>query len=79
MSSHGGKEIFHGSFAHDLAEEKPSMLAVPFRSTFALTCQTSWGTTSSSPKMPSTSRLADQSRCGDIPAYITFDSDALDP
>jgi agmatinase len=84
MSSNKGKEIFHGSFAHDLAEEG----AVDARKSVQVFIRTDmpneFGYNIIYAREALYSKPAEVAEkikgiVGDAPVYITFDIDALDP
>ena len=84
MSSNGGKEIFHGSFAHDLAEEGTvdarKSVQVFIRTDMANDCDYNIIYARDALYLKP-SEVAEKVRAivGEMPVYITFDIDALDP
>jgi len=84
MTSNGGKEIFHGSFAHDLAEEG----TVNARKSAQVFIRTDMPNElgyniiyAHDALYQKPDQVAKQIRniVGEMPVYITFDIDALDP
>jgi len=84
MSSNGGKEIFHGSFAHDLAEEN----TVNAHKSVQVFIRTDMPNEEGYNIIYAHDALYSEPEdiaanikkiVGDMPVYITFDIDALDP
>lgn len=84
MSSNGGKEIFHGSFAHDLAEEGTVNAKKSAQVFIRTDMPNDMGYNiiySQDALYQKPDEVAKQIRSivGNMPVYITFDIDALDP
>lgn len=84
MSSNGGKEIFHGSFAHDLAEDGTVDASKSVQVFIRTDMSNEYGYNIIYAKAalymhPTEISKKIRSVVGDMPVYITFDIDALDP
>lgn len=84
MSSNGGKEIFHGSFAHDLAEEGTVDASKSVQVFIRTDMPNVFGyhiiyANDALYLHPAEVANKIRSVVGDMPVYLTFDIDALDP